>query len=55
MTQYPGYEIERFENEGGNSSCYYRYFKPIELEMEKVPVIDIIEDEDPREEVTGDE
>lgn len=25
---YPGYEIERFEDEGGNQCVYFRYIEP---------------------------
>lgn len=52
MRQYPGYEIERFEGEGGFSSCYIR-FRNIKDEfhpkLELIPVIDLLgEDDDER-------
>lgn len=34
MTQYPGFEIERFEYEGGR--CYYPQKEPTDLEMEEI-------------------
>jgi hypothetical protein len=44
MTQYPGYEIERFESEGGN--CYYlREDEPNDQELKEIPVIDLLTDE----------
>ncbi len=44
MTQYPGYEIERFEDEGGS--------QPTDQEIEEIPVIDLLgDDKDAGEEI----
>jgi hypothetical protein len=42
--QYPGYEIERFEDEGGKSYCYYRYKKAEDLES--IPVNELSGDDE---------
>jgi len=44
MTQYPDYEIDRFEDEGGSQSH--------DREMEEIPVIDLLgDDNDAGEEI----
>lgn len=40
---YPNYEIERFEDEGG--SCYIPSTES-EIKMEKIPVIGLLEEDD---------
>lgn len=48
MTQYPNYEIERFEDEGGNN-CYYPRKddpEPTDRKLEAIPVIDLLGDDD---------
>lgn len=45
MTQYPGYEIERFEDEGG-SFCYLAFKSdPEPNDREEIPVIDFLGDD----------
>jgi len=47
---YPGYEIERFEDDGGNLFCDINPHLT-DQEMEEIPVIDLGDDEDARKEV----
>lgn len=42
MTQYPDYEIERFENEGGKYFCDINP-ELTDQELEEIPVIDLLE------------